>query len=55
MSVAILIAVLVILLVAFACFWLIDQIGLPNPINVIAKAIVAILALVFLLQKSGLM
>lgn len=49
----ILILVLVILLVAFAAFWLVDKIGLPSPMNWIARAIVALIALLVLLSRAG--
>lgn len=48
-----LIVVLVILLVAFAAFWLVDKIGLPSPMNWIARAIVALIALLVLLSRAG--
>jgi hypothetical protein len=48
-----LILVLVILLVAFAAFWLVDKIGLPAPMNWIARAIVALVALLVLLSRAG--
>lgn len=50
-----LIVVLVILLVAFAAFWLVDRIGLPSPMNWIARAIVALIALLVLLTRAGWM
>ncbi len=52
---ALLVTILVIFLVAYGAFWLIDMIGLPHPMNMIAKAIVAIVALVYLLQTAGMM
>jgi hypothetical protein len=54
-SIALLINVLVILLVAYAAFWLVDRIGLPSPMNWVAKAIVALIALVVLLNRAGWM
>jgi hypothetical protein len=51
---SILIAVLVIAIVVFVAFWIIDSIGIPQPINMITKAIVGIIALVAILIKSGL-
>jgi hypothetical protein len=48
-----LIVVLVILLVAFAAFWLVDRVGLPSPMNWIARAIVALVALLVLLSRAG--
>ena len=53
--VALLITVLVIVLVAWACFWVIDRAIPGRTPSLIAKAIVGILALVALLTQSGLM
>ena len=55
MGIELLVMVLVIAVIAFVAIWLIDNIGLPNPINMIAKAIVVIILLVFLLQKTGIL
>jgi hypothetical protein len=54
MGVELLITVLVVALIVFVAFWIVDQIGFPNPINMIAKAIVGVIGLVYLLQKTGL-
>lgn len=54
LTVSFLVTVLVVALVVFVCFWIIDAIGIPYPINMIGKAIVGIVAIVFLLQKTGL-
>ena len=51
---ALLIAILVIFLIAWACFWIIDSTGIPYPINTIAKVIIGIIAIVALLTKAGL-
>lgn len=48
-----LIFALVAALVAFLCIWLVDQVGLPNPINMIIMAIVVIIAIVLIAQKAG--
>ena len=53
MGIALLITVLVILVVAYAVFWLIDNIGLPHPINMLAKAVVVFIAIYYILQKAG--
>ncbi len=55
MTFALLFTVLIVLLIAFAVFWLIDQIGLPSPINMIAKAVVALGAIGYILQQLGVM
>lgn len=50
-----LLTLLVILAVAWGCFWLVDASGIPHPINMIAKVIIALIAIVALLTKSGLL
>ncbi len=37
-------------LVAYLVWWLIDFVGLPEPFNKVAKVIVALFAVVFLLE-----
>lgn len=54
LTVSFLISVLVLAVIVFVAFWIVDATGVPYPINMIIKVIVGILALVFLLQKSGL-
>jgi hypothetical protein len=53
--VSLLISVLVIALVAYICFWCVDRAGVPYPISMIIKVIIAIIAIVALLTKTGLM
>ncbi len=48
-----LIWVLVIALIAFVAFWLVDHSGIPSPMNWIIKAIAALILLVALLSKLG--
>lgn len=50
----ILLTLLVFALVVYLAVWIVDIIGLPNPMNKIAKAIIGIIALLVLLQKLGL-
>lgn len=50
-----LLAILVIALVAFIAFWIVDQMSIPNPINMIVKIIIGVIALFALLTKSGLL
>lgn len=51
----ILITLLIVAVLVYLCFWVVDSVGLPNPMNWIAKAIIAIIALAALLPKlSGL-
>jgi hypothetical protein len=49
-----LILLLILVVVVLIAVWLIDIMGLPHPINMILKVIVALIALLYLLQKSGL-
>lgn len=49
-----LIAILILAIIVIVAIWLIDIMGLPHPINMILKVIIGLLALVYLLQKSGL-
>ena len=52
-AIYILIALLVLVGVCWVAFWLVDKIGLPSPMNWIAKAIVALIGLLVLLRYSG--
>lgn len=52
--VSLLLTVVIILAVAYGAFWIIDR-SFPAPINMIAKLIVGVIALVVLLQKTGLL
>ncbi len=45
----------VIVLIAYVGFWLIDQMGVPHPANLVLKLIVGGLALYALLMKTGLL
>lgn len=51
--ISVLIAVLIIALVVFVAFAIVDRIPVPNPFNWIIKAVVGILALVALLNHLG--
>ena len=51
---SLIIALLVILLVVVIAFYIIDMIPLPAPGNMIAKLIVGLVALVWLLQRLGI-
>ena len=52
-----LIPLLVLILVAALCVWLIfyliDSTGIPHPMSIVAKVIVAIVAVLFVLHRSG--
>lgn len=50
-----LILILIGALIVLVLFWVIDAIGLPHPINLVAKVLVALIFLLFLLQRSGLL
>lgn len=51
--VSLLILLLVLGIVVWFGFWIVDKTGVPNPINWIAKAIVGVIALIILLQRIG--
>lgn len=50
-----LIFALVAALVAFLCIWLVDNVGLPHPINMIIKAIVVVIAIALIAQRAGVL
>ena len=51
--VSLLILLLVLGIVVWFGFWVVDKTGVPNPINWIAKAVVGVIALIILLQRIG--
>lgn len=51
--ITLLVTVLIALLIIYVCMYLIGMIGLPEPINMVAKAIIVIVGILFILQKSG--
>jgi len=53
-SIALLILALVVLVIAYVAIYLVDMIGLPSPMNWIARAIVALIALLYLLNHAGM-
>ena len=53
--VALLVLVLIGGLVVWLCIWLIDMLPLPAPFNMVAKAIVILIAILVLLRRSGLL
>lgn len=48
-----LLMLLVFVAVVYIVFWLVDIVGLPDPLGWIAKAIVALVALIYLAQQLG--
>lgn len=52
--IATLFTLLIILAIAYGCFWLVERAGIPNPFNWILKGIVVIVGLVFLLSRLGI-
>ena len=50
-----LIMVLIVLLIAAVVIYLIDMIGLPHPAGMIAKIIVVILALLYVVRLAGVL
>ena len=53
-TVATIIALAIIFLVVWGCFWCVDRSGLPYPASMIGKVIIAIIGIVALLVKAGL-
>jgi len=53
--VTILLWLIVLVAVCWVAFWLIDQIGIGPPINMLLKAVVAIIGLVVLLERTGVL
>lgn len=51
----VLITILIIVAVAYAAFWIIDRAGTPHPINMVLKLLVGAIALIALLQRTGLL
>ncbi len=47
------VSLLVLLLVIFLCKWIIDVLGVPEPIKTILYVLVAVLAIASLLAKIG--
>lgn len=50
-----LIFALIAVLVVALLIWLIDMVGLPHPLNMICKAVVAIIAIVLIIQRAGVL
>lgn len=49
-----LLTIAIIALVVWLGFWMVDNIGLPHPVNMIAKAVIAVIGIYALLVKTGL-
>jgi hypothetical protein len=49
-----LLTLLVIVALIYLAFWIVDKVGLPNPLNWIAKGIVAIVALMIIVQEFNI-
>jgi hypothetical protein len=50
-----LVAIVVICLIAYIIFWALGQIPLPDPIRTIIIVLVALILLVFIVQRFGLL
>jgi hypothetical protein len=50
-----LIAIVVVCLIAYVIFWALGQIPLPDPIRTIIIVLVALILLVFIVQRFGLL
>ena len=51
---SILLFCLVVALVAVILIWLVDQVGLPSPINMVVKAIIVLIAIVAIVQQLNI-
>lgn len=51
--VGLLLTILLLVLIVYIALWLISQIGAPEPIGLILRAIVVVIALVFLAHRMG--
>ena len=49
------IAVIVVALIAYICFWLLARIPLPEPVRVVLTVLVALVLLVAFVQRFGLL
>lgn len=60
-SISLLVTILIIALVAYVAFWIVDKMAMPNPmilivpVSLIVKVIVGLLALFAILTQSGLL
>jgi hypothetical protein len=50
-----LIAIVVVCLIAYVIFWALGQIPLPDPIRTIIIVLVALILLIFIVQRFGLL
>ena len=50
-----LIAIIVIAIVVYLLMWVVNQIAMPQPIRVIIVALIALLLLVFIINRFGLL
>lgn len=50
-----LVAIVVVCLIAYVIFWALGQIPLPDPIRTIIIVLVALILLVFIVQRFGLL
>jgi len=53
-TVTLLLTLLAILVVAYVCIYLIKEVGLPHPIDMLAKGIVVLVAIIAIVSKSGI-
>ena len=50
-----LIAIVVLCLIAYLLFWALSKIPLPEPVRVVVTVLIALLFLVFIVQRFGLL
>lgn len=51
--VSLLIALLILAVIVIFAVWLIDYCGIPHPFNMILKIVIALIGLLYLLQRFG--
>jgi len=50
-----LIAIIVLCLIAYLVFWALAQIPLPDPVRTIITVLIALILLIFIIQRFGLL
>ena len=52
---SLLIAIIIVALICYVLFWALAQIPLPEPVRVIVSVLIALVLLVFIVQRFGLL
>lgn len=53
--IALLITIIIVALVGYLLFWALAQIPLPEPVRVVVTVLVAVILIVFIVQRFGLL